>query len=153
MVNIRIALKKDIPILQKLSKELFVDNSQYDPDINLSWSESERGEKYFSKILKNKNSYCLIAEVDSVPAGYLSAHPLNDQSQLSKYIEIDNLCVASKFQSKGIGSDLIKACLIWAKKKGYQIAYVSSYYNNVRAAKFYKRNGFAEFDLGLTLKI
>ena len=61
--------------------------------------------------------------------------------------------VSPKYQSKGIGSMLIKKCLSWAKSKGYQKVYVSSYLGNKQAIKFYKNNGFLEIDLGLEVNL
>jgi GNAT superfamily N-acetyltransferase len=43
--------------------------------------------------------------------------------------------------------------LEWAKLKGYQKMYVSAYFGNKDAIKFYKKNGFSEIDLGLEVDL
>ena len=149
MISYKVADQKDLPALQELNLELFVDNQQYDKDLDMNWSKSKKGEKLFLDLLNNPEAICLIAFEDKQAIGYLAASPRKLNDVLSKYLEINNVEVLPNFQSKGIGSELIKRCLEWAKEKAYQKVYVNSYFENKRAVYFYKRNGFSEIDLGL----
>lgn len=149
MINLRISNKNDIEILQNLNEELFIDNQKYDSDLRMDWSRSKEGRNYFTKILDDPNSYCVIAEEDGKPVGYISTHPRKVNYLKSKYLEIDNMGVSPKYRSKGIGSLLIKKCIEWAKAKGYVKLYVNSYFANKKAINFYKKNGLSEIDVSL----
>jgi diamine N-acetyltransferase len=150
---IRKAGKDDVEVLQKLNKELFADNSKYDPDLNLDWAESVSDKKYFTKVLNNPNAMCLIAEEKGKPVGYLTAAPKEMDWRMSKYLEIESMVVIPQHRSKGVGTLLLEKCLEMAKAKGYQKVYVTSYFDNIKAIEFYKRNGFKPIDLSLEMEI
>ena len=149
MITLREAQEDDLQKLQYLDDEVFIDNQKYDNDLDMDWAKSVKGERYFSELLKDSNSYCLIAEDNGKAIGYLVCLPKDFGYRNSKCIEIGNMGVSPKYRSKGIGSMLIKKCLRWTKTKGYQKVYVSSYFGNQKAILFYKKNGFSEIDLGL----
>lgn len=149
MLNIRFARKDEIADLQDLNNEVFIDNQKYDPDLVMNWAESGLGKKYFSNLLNNINACCLIAEMDGKKVGYIAAAEKKMDYLKTKYLEIENMGVIPSYRSKGIGSLLMQNCINWAKKKGFKKVYVSSYFENEKAVKFYKNNGFSEFEVGL----
>jgi ribosomal protein S18 acetylase RimI-like enzyme len=149
-VNIRSAVISEIKTLQNLNNEVFIDNHKYDSDLKMDWSQSkDGGNKYFTDLLNNSDSICLVAEVNQKIVGYIAAGPKEIGSRNSKYIEIDNMGVNSEYRSSGIGSQLIEKCSQLAKEKGFQKFYVNAYSQNTKAIDFYKRNGFAEIDVSL----
>ena len=149
MAVIMRARKEEVKVLQDLNDELFQDNSKYDPDLKIDWAKSEEGKKYFTKILNNPKAICLIAKDNKKSIGYIAASPKKMSWRLSKYLEIENMFVSPNYRCRGIGSKLISECLTIAKKKGYQKAYVASYYSNKRATAFYKKSGFTKIDISL----
>lgn len=149
MITIRPAGRDDIRALKNLNEELFIDNQQYDPDLVIDWSQSEKGKTYFSNLLSKQEACCFIAEEDGKPIGYIAASPKHVDHRKSTYIEINNMGVTPEYRSKGVGTILINECLQWTKSHGFQKAFVSSYFNNRKAIDFYKRNGFLEIDIGL----
>lgn len=149
MINIRQADKSEVSALQELNNEIFVNNPHYDPDLKLDWALSRNGQEYFSNLLEDSEAYCFIAEDDNRKVGYIAAATKKIDYRNSKYIEIENLGVVPEYQSKGIGKLLMEECLNWAKTKGYQRAYVNSYFENKGAINFYKKNGFQEIDISL----
>lgn len=149
MITIRRAEKKDIPILLSMNHEVFVDNKQYDDDLLMEWSSSEKGKTYFSELLGDPQKYCLIAEESGHPAGYIACSPKKYGYRKSRYLEIDNMGVNPEFRSQGIGSKLISEVLQWAKSKGYEKLYVNAYFQNKKGVEFYRKNGFGEIDLGM----
>lgn len=153
MVNIRFARKDEIEDLQNLNDEVFIDNHKYDSDLDMNWAKSEKGKKYFTELLNNPTSCCLIAEEHGQKVGYIAAALKPISYRKSKYIEIENMGVIPEYRSKGIGTKLIEECLKWAKSKGFQKAYVNSYFGNTRAILFYKRSGFSEIDISLEKSI
>lgn len=146
---IRHARKNEVKTLQNLNDEVFIDNYKYDPDLKRDWAQSEIGKDYFTGILNNPRAICLIAEENNKPVGYIAAAPKEVSYRLSKYIEIENMGICPNYRSKGIGSQLIEKCLKLAKEKGYQKAYVNSYFENSKAIKFYENRGFKKIDISL----
>lgn len=149
MINIRIARKDEVSDLQALNDEVFIDNQKYDQDLDMSWAKSDKGREYFSDLLNNEDTICLIAEEDERKVGYIAAAPKVISYRKSKYIEVENMGVILEYRSRGIGKLLMEKCLELAKAKGFQRAYVNAYFNNEKAVKFYKNNGFSEIDLSL----
>lgn len=149
MVSIRQATKDEVYDLQVLNDEVFIDNQKYDDDLDMNWARSEKGKAYFTRLLNNPDSICLIAEEDSRKIGYIAAGKKEVSYRKSKYMEIENMGVIPEFRSKGIGSLLMQECLKWGQIKGFQKAYVNSYFQNINAIKFYKNNGFLETDISL----
>jgi diamine N-acetyltransferase len=149
MVNVRPANKNEVKDLQDLNDAVFIDNYKYDSDLDLNWAQSDKGHQYFTKLLDNPDSCCLIAEEDGRKIGYLAARPKPMSYRKSKYFEIENIGVIPEYRSKGIGTMLMNECLKWAKSQGFQKAYLNAYFDNHSAIEFYKRNGFSEIDLSL----
>ena len=153
MVTIRHADKNEISDLQQLNNEVFIDNQKYDDDLDMNWAQSEKGKKYFTELLSNPGACCFIAEEHGIKVGYIAAGPKTVSSRKSRYFEIENMGVIPAYRSKGIGRMLMDECLKWAKTKGFQKAFVNSYFDNKQAIEFYKQNGFAEIDVSLEKNI
>jgi len=153
MTTIRNARKEEIPALQILNQEAFIDNQLYDADLNMDWALSESGKQYFINLLETPTSCCLVAETNGVLVGYITASEKIFEYRKSTYVEINDLGVSPDYRSKGVGSDLITGCKQWAKKEGYQKIYVNSYATNARAIAFYERNGFTKIDLCLEMTL
>lgn len=101
----------EVHVFQDLNQEVFIDNYQYDNDLDLNWALSEKGKQYFHKLLSNPKACCLIAEENGKPIGYIVAAPKEVSYVKSKYFEIGNIGVIPEHRSKGIGKKLMVACL------------------------------------------
>jgi ribosomal protein S18 acetylase RimI-like enzyme len=153
MITIRQAEKHEGEALQLLSKELFADNGVYDPDLNLDWSMSEKGKKYFTKALNNPKSACFVGVDHGRLIGYMFISSKKMDYRKSRWAEIVELCVSMKYQSQGIGSKLIERAVMWAKENGYQKLFLSCYFHNTRARAFYRKNGLTEIEVGLEMNL
>jgi len=153
MITIRPARIDEIGELQRLNQEAFVDNQKYDPDLLMDWAPSEKGKKYFIKMLTNPDSQCFVAEDSGVLVGYIVLSERFIDYRKSRCVEINDVGVSPAYQSKGIGSMLIQKAIEWAKGKGYQKMYVNCYFKNTRGISFYKKNKLAKIDLGLEMNI
>jgi GNAT superfamily N-acetyltransferase len=67
------------------------------------------------------------------------AHPLLVSR---KVVEIDNIVVHSAYQRRGIGRQLVAACIAWAKERGADDAEIAVHDFNVAATQFYSALGF-----------
>jgi ribosomal protein S18 acetylase RimI-like enzyme len=153
MIHIRTANRNDLEIIRNLDQEVFIDNQKYDSDLKMDWTKSGEGINYFTNLLNDHESCCLIAEDAEKPVGYIIATPRKITYFKTKHIEINGIGVTPKYQSQGIGSLLIEECIAWAKLKGYEKIYVNSYYKNTKAINFYKKGGFSEIDISLQKNI
>lgn len=153
MINIRQARIDEVEKLQFLDNEVFIHDVEFDPDLNMNWAKGKKGKEFFTKVLNNPESYCLIAEDNDKAVGYLVASFKETSCRKSRCAELQNMGVSPECRSQGIGSMLVQKCLEWAKTKGYQKMYVSAYFGNKDAIKFYKKNGFLEIDLGLEVDL
>jgi diamine N-acetyltransferase len=144
---IRKAKENEVEKLQTLNDEVFIDNAKYDSDLDMDWAKSEKGKKYFTELVNDPEGCCLLVEEDGKLVGYIAARQKKIDYRKSSYIEIENMGVIPEYRSKGIGSELIRKCLVWAKEHGFQKVYVSAYFHNSKAVEFYKRNGFSEIDM------
>ncbi len=152
-ILIRQATIQDVPLLQKLNQEVFIEDFQYDNDLDMDWAMGEKGKNYFTKTVSSDESACFVAEIDNKAVGYLSIGYKSTPFRKSRYLEVENIGVSPGFRSQGIGAELIKKAKVWGKKHSFSRLFVNSYFDNSRAVEFYKRNGFAEIDLGLEMKI
>lgn len=152
-ILIRLATLEDVQLLQKLNQEVFVDNYEYDRDLMMDWALGEPGKNYFTRSVSSDKSACFIAEINKEAVGYIAVGHKMTYFRKSRYLEVENIGVSPEFRSKGVGAMLIKKAKDWAKELGYQRLSVSSYFQNTKANEFYKRNGFAEIDLGLEMEI
>lgn len=153
MINIRLASKDEVPDLQILNNEVFIDNQKYDDDLDMQWAKSDKGKNYFTQLLNDSNVCCLIAEDDGRKVGYIAARQKDISYRKSKYLEIENMGVIPQYRSQGIGHQLVQKCFEWAKERGFQKTYVNAYFANIKAIKFYKNNGFIETDISLEKSI
>lgn len=153
MITIRQANTSEVSDLQSLNNEVFINNAKYDDDLDLNWAQSKKGQKYFTELLNDQNSLCIIAEDVDRKVGYLAAGPKGIDYRNSKYLEIQNMGVIPEYRSKGVGKMLMDKSFEWARSKGYQKAFVNAYIKNEGAVNFYKKNGFGEIDISLEKKI
>jgi ribosomal protein S18 acetylase RimI-like enzyme len=149
MIKIRKAQLEEYKAVQKLNFEVFEDNYKYDSDLNINWTFSEHGQKYFVNLFQDKDAVCFVAEENNVLIGYVAARMKHATYRNSKYLEISDIGVSPIYRSGGIGRQLLKACEEWGKDHGYQRLFVTSYAKNEKAIKFYKNFGFDEIDISL----
>jgi GNAT superfamily N-acetyltransferase len=149
MISISQANVNDVALIQDLNHEVMVDNAKYDADLNISWTKSELGRKYFAEVLADSTSAVFVAYDEKIPVGYISLSPKHFGYRNAKYVEINDMGVIPTYRSKGVGSLLMERGLEWAKEQGFDRAYVASYSKNAGAIKFYEKSGFEMIDVSL----
>ena len=71
-INIKKATLKDLPHIQELNLKLFQkEHKEYDSTLNLNWTFSDLGKKYFKNRIAGQNSCVLLAVVNHKIVGYL----------------------------------------------------------------------------------
>lgn len=113
-------------------------------------------DKYYSEdrlieILNDPFSKGIIAEVNSVPAGWLKLF----EDHINKKFFISSLYVLPEFQGFGLGKKLLNEAYSIAKQKQFSKVWLGVMKQNVKALEWYQNLGFIfgeeePFQMGLT---
>ena len=105
--------------------------------------------------LKNDLSLFVIIEIGSVAAGYAYLHPgaPPDCVASPNPIQLNRFYLRKKYYGRNVGNTLMKACLDFARARGFQSVWLSTWEFNHRASAFYKKwefeiAGRAKFKVG-----
>jgi ribosomal protein S18 acetylase RimI-like enzyme len=118
--------------------------SDVDAFIALHLSEAK-----FEEYLKDPDRIVLLAESDEVPVGYtmLIGGPIADPDVRAlvdqrSSVELSKFYVLAEGHGSGIAAELMRATLDAAAGTGAASCWLGVNQKNVRAAKFYAKNGF-----------
>jgi len=151
MITIRKAVLANFKAIQDLNHKLFlyVDGNGISENLNVGWSLSTKGRKYFKQMISKE--LVLIAEDDGIMVGYLAAN-MHFNFSYEKGVngaELDNMYIEESCRGKGVGgllvSELKKRCI----KAGITNIRVTVSSGNKKAIGFYTKNGFAEYNVTL----
>jgi len=153
-ITIRRATIEDLPAISDLSQELFIHERQFTDEYDMTWSHAKAGQDFFTKQLKRRRSYILLALDDDKPVGYILIKIEKFTWRAYNPIaEVGNFSVHPAYRGKGIGTMLFEQSKAIAKKRGVKRLSVQALANNFRAVKFYRARGFEDFDLTMLMKI
>ena len=100
--------KIDAPKMRQLYEEFVAYHSQFDPSFLKIENHGEQFVEYANSFLGCTDKFCIVAELETKVVGYCLS--LIEQKPPvypnPKFGYIDNLCVSSKFQRRGIGAAL-----------------------------------------------
>ncbi|MGM9849314.1 MAG: GNAT family N-acetyltransferase [Bacilli bacterium] len=152
-IIIRRARSEDLNIIQELNNDLFkLEKANYDSTLIENWPLSKDGEDYFTDLINNH--YVIVALLNDEIVGYL-AGSINEKGSYEEiqYGELNNMLIKENCRGYGIGKKLINSFKNYCKENNISNVKVTASYKNQDAINFYKKNGFSEFDLTLTMKI
>ena len=94
--------------------------------------------------LAEPNAIFLIAEIDGKPAGYakLNVDNIEDGIAAERPIELARLYSHQEYIGKGVGQNLMDACLDLARERACDVMWLGVWEFNPRAQRFYQKNGF-----------
>ena len=94
--------------------------------------------------LKDPASIFLIAEVDGRAAGYARLHNGEPEKDVegAKPIELVRLYVSREWLGRGIGAQLMRACIDEARRAGHDSVWLGVWEGNPRAQAFYRKWNF-----------
>ncbi len=134
---IRMLSPEDLPRLRGIARASHRDSRfYYDPRFPRSRCDA----LYDAWIERSAGGWAdavLVAECDSVAAGYLSCH-LSQSGAGS----IGLIAVAPEYQGKGLGRQLIVASLAYFREHGMACATVVTQGRNIPSQRLYQRSGF-----------
>jgi ribosomal protein S18 acetylase RimI-like enzyme len=147
-LHIRKADLPDAPILEKVSKETFIEtfaaqNTKEDMDLFLTACFNLDAIK--SEISDVKTGYYM-AFLNNELAGYVKVRKAGDAGipQLN-CLEIARIYVYEKFQNKKIGAALMQFAVDLAKNENLEVIWLGVWEHNPKAIEFYIRWGFEVF--------
>lgn len=149
-ITIKEVTLNDIEQLQKIGKKTFYETfseSNSEENMNNYLEEGFSKEKLTTE-LNNKNSEFYFATLDHETIGYLKVNFGASQTELkdNKALEIERIYVSKEFHGKNVGQLLYNKAIQIAKKKNIEYVWLGVWEENLRAIRFYQKNGFVEFE-------
>ena len=152
-IIIRRATINDLKTIQSLNYELFkLETENFDPTLIVDWPLSEEGNKYFEELIRDE--YVIVAIIENNIVGYL-AGTINDKGSYEsiQYGEINNMLIDKKYRRYGIGRKLINQFKEFCKNNNINNLKVVASAKNLNALSFYRKQGFEDFDIVLTVNM
>ena len=97
-----------------------------------------------SNAYNDSNSIYYVVLADNIICGGAGISKLKGTNK--NICELQKMYFLPSIRGKGIGSNLIKKCLDFAKKNQYNLCYIETMYNMIDAQNLYKKNGFVYID-------
>lgn len=133
--SLRLARLEDaeaMPPIERAAAELFAtDPDLFDFDPDDTWTPDEL-RRFIRK------GHCLVSHVEGAMAGFLVSEPFRSE------LHVWEMDVHPRFQQRGIGAGLIRACLVDARNSGFKAVTLTTFRDLNWNAPFYARMGFEE---------
>ena len=135
-IIIRPATKQEIPEVIGLLYDLGRPRPKKDSDVDVF-------RKLVKKYLDDTDKSILVAVVDQIEiVGAVSIIFLSRLNQITYEMYIPELIVEKKYQRKGIGKNLIDACINLAKEKNCHRIRLESGHKRIESHQFYEKLNF-----------
>jgi dTDP-4-amino-4,6-dideoxy-D-galactose acyltransferase len=132
--SINIAAEKDIPMLKKMVKSLFLESRFY----NDPFFSKEEADNLYQTWIENSVKGNVADVVFHIPdIGFITCKKLPLDIG-----EIVLIGIKKDFRGKGIGTILIEEAIKWFKMQGLDLITVRTQLKNLNAMNFYVRSGF-----------
>ena len=140
----------EIESLQKISKQTFIEafsEENNEEDMSAYLEESLSMIKLREE-LTNPESQFYFATLDNQLIGYLKLNFGSAQTELKEEygVELERIYVLKEFYGKKAGQILYAKALEIAQARNAQYLWLGVWEKNLRAIRFYQKNGFVEFD-------
>jgi ribosomal protein S18 acetylase RimI-like enzyme len=140
----------DVDQLQKIARQTFFETfSAGNTEENMTkYLQENLSIENLSIELKNENSEQYFAVLEGEVIGYLKLNFGKSQTELKddRALEIERIYVLKDFHGKSIGQQLYQKAIDVAVQKKADYVWLGVWEENPRAIRFYKKNGFVEFD-------
>ena len=150
IIHIRHATPRDNKLLAVIGAETFSDSfaAENTPENMAAYLSASFSAEKQGKELADPRARFLIAEVSGEVVGYAhlrfsAAQPVVDTQNA---MEIVRFYARKNWLGKGVGPQLMRACLTEARAAGCHVVWLSVWKKNDRAIRFYRKWGFAELD-------
>ncbi len=110
---------------------------------NDDWSDQNQLHAYISDLIGNNNSLALGFYENETMVGLVMGSIRHWYSGTEYYI--DEFCIKTEEQGRGLGTQFMQAIEIYIKNKGMKHIFLQTE-RNMPAYQFYKRNGYIELE-------
>ncbi|HTK81259.1 MAG TPA: GNAT family N-acetyltransferase [Bacteroidota bacterium] len=149
-MEIRKVTLGDLRQLQDICRTTFFETfaSKNTEDNMRRYSDENFSDEKLTAELTNPDSEFYFATVGGSVVGYLKLNFRQAQTELrdDRAAEIERIYVLRAFHGKHVGQELCDKALGIAKEAKSNYVWLGVWEANPRAIRFYKKNGFAEFD-------
>ncbi len=138
-ITIRNWTKEDFSIVKNILLETWKNTYTFIPEEDiLTHFEKHYSEDRLIEILNDPFSKGIIAEVNSVPAGWLKLF----EDLINKKFFVSSLYVLPEYQGFGLGKKLLNEAYRIAKEKHFPKVWLGVMKQNVKSLDWYKNLGF-----------
>lgn len=154
MMMEKVEIKKvtivDIGKLQNIGRQTFYETfaeANTEEDMQNYLNENFSATKLEAELI-NPDSEFYFATINKKVVGYLKINFGQAQTELkgNNALEIERIYVLKEFHGKQVGQILYNKALKVAKQHNFDILWLGVWEENFRAIRFYRKNGFVEFD-------
>jgi ribosomal protein S18 acetylase RimI-like enzyme len=92
--------------------------------------------------LPKADTETFIANYGVEPAGFVILTFISYSQKKTGFGYIEELFVKKRYRSLGIGKMLVNSVILWCKKRGYNVIFLTTPKTNIGAIKFYRHLGF-----------
>ena len=144
-MNIKVATLEDIPQIEILYEELFLEMSKLQPKYI---APAKQDVKFLTSTISEEKSDIFVAEINNNIAGFLLIQELITPPYSCivqhNYAYIMDVIVGRQYQSKGIGSLLLQEAKKWAVERKLVHLELSVLAENSGAFVLYEKHGYKE---------
>jgi len=138
----------DARLIAQLNAEIQQLHHEMYPETFKAW-DFEGIHAEMKKLMKRKDVSVFIAEVDSVPVGYIICWEILREENAFAYAQrtlyVDQLCVLEAYRGRKIGTQLMQFVEAIAVEKNDDFIEIHHWEDNVHAAKLYDRLNYDTF--------
>ncbi len=149
-ITVRKITIADIIELQNIGKLTFAETfSSENSEANMKeYLQSGFSIEKLTAELTDPNAEFYFAELDGKTIGYLKVNVGQSQTEIkdNNALEIERIYVLKEFHGKKVGQILYNKAIELAKDKNVEYVWLGVWEQNLRAIRFYEKNGFKEFD-------
>lgn len=153
-MNIKVATLEDIPQIEILYEELFLEMSKLQPKY-IAPAKQDVG--FLTNTISEEKSDIIVVEIDNTIAGFLLIQELITAPYSCivqhNYAYIMDVIVGGQYQGKGIGSLLLQEAKKWAVERKLDHLELSVLAENSGAFALYERHGYKEASRTMRLEL
>lgn len=145
-LTIRQATVEDAGLLSELGARTFAETFAADntPEDLAAYTAASFSVAQMTTELEHPASIFLIAELNGSAAGYAKLHSGEPEKCIegANPIELNRIYVSSDWLGRGVGEQLMRACLDEARRTGHETIWLGVWERNERAQAFYRKWNF-----------
>jgi ribosomal protein S18 acetylase RimI-like enzyme len=148
-LRIKVACTNDTEALSRLGKTTFTETygSHNDQQNFQKYLEESFSQESTQKQLEDTGNFFLLAQLEQKTIGYAKLKennkPFHDKT--INAVELERIYVLKDYQGEGVGQNLLDKCLAFAQLRKYPVMWLGVWEKNLKAVKFYQRQGFVVF--------